>query len=135
MWCRRRRRSPSTFATHNDQILQEAEARLVEFCSQIAESEGVTIEAVSLARFEPVEFNERVINSVEHQAKELGLSTRRMPSGAGHDAQMLSRVAPAAMVFVPSVNGISHNVDEFTKPADNENGANVPTPSRPRPGR
>ncbi len=109
----------------DEQILQKAEARLTEFCQEIAESEGVTIEAVSLARFEPVEFNEQLVDSVEHQAKALGLSTRRMPSGAGHDAQMLSRVAPAAMVFVPSVNGISHNIAEFTKPADNENGANV----------
>ena len=108
---------------------------MVEFCNEIAESEGVTIEAVSLARFEPVEFNQRVIDSVEHQAKELGLSTRRMPSGAGHDAQMLSRVAPAAMVFVPSVNGISHNVAEFTQASRQREWCKRLTPSRPKPGR
>jgi N-carbamoyl-L-amino-acid hydrolase len=48
-----------------------------------------------------------------------------MPSGAGHDAQMLARVCPTAMIFVPSAGGISHNVKEFTSPADLEAGANV----------
>ena len=48
-----------------------------------------------------------------------------MPSGAGHDAQMLARVCPTAMIFVPSAGGISHNVKEFTCPADLEAGANV----------
>ena len=49
----------------------------------------------------------------------------RMPSGAGHDAQMLARVCPTAMVFVPSVNGLSHNIAEFTAPADIQAGADV----------
>jgi N-carbamoyl-L-amino-acid hydrolase len=48
-----------------------------------------------------------------------------MPSGAGHDAQMLARVCPTAMIFVPSVNGLSHNIAEFTETADLERGANV----------
>ena len=49
----------------------------------------------------------------------------RMPSGAGHDAQMLARVCPAGMVFVPSARGISHNPAEHTDDADLEAGANV----------
>ena len=48
-----------------------------------------------------------------------------MPSGAGHDAQMLARVCPTAMIFVPSANGLSHNIAEYTAPADLERGANV----------
>ena len=48
-----------------------------------------------------------------------------MTSGAGHDAQMLSRICPAAMIFVPSVKGISHNAAEHTAPGDLEAGANV----------
>jgi N-carbamoyl-L-amino-acid hydrolase len=48
-----------------------------------------------------------------------------MPSGAGHDAQMLARICPVAMVFTPSVGGLSHNIAEFTEPADIEAGANV----------
>ncbi len=48
-----------------------------------------------------------------------------MPSGAGHDAQDVARVAPVAMIFVPSVGGISHSPKEYTRPADMANGANV----------
>jgi len=54
-----------------------------------------------------------------------GYTTRRMPSGAGHDAQMLARVCPTGMIFVPSANGLSHNIAEFTATEDLERGANV----------
>jgi len=66
-----------------------------------------------------------VIRCIEGVAARLGFSQRRMTSGAGHDAQMLARVCPAAMIFVPSVKGISHNAAEYTAPADLEAGANV----------
>ena len=62
---------------------------------------------------------------VEATAQRLGHTTRRMPSGAGHDAQMLARICPAAMIFTPSVNGLSHNIAEHTHPADVTAGADV----------
>ena len=62
---------------------------------------------------------------VERTAKALGYSVHRLPSGAGHDAQMMARVCPAAMVFTPSHEGISHNPAEHTDPADLEAGSNV----------
>lgn len=65
---------------------------------------------------------QRVINT---SAKELGLTTRFMQSGAGHDAQEIALIAPVAMIFVPSVGGISHSPKEFTKSVDMANGANV----------
>jgi N-carbamoyl-L-amino-acid hydrolase len=105
--------------------LQQAEARLRAFVAETAEAEGVEIESRTLARFEPVDFDPRVVDMVEASAKAQGRSSRRLPSGAGHDAQMLARVCPTAMVFVPSVNGISHNVTEFTEAIDVEAGANV----------
>ena len=52
-------------------------------------------------------------------------SVRRMTSGAGHDAGIIAALCPTAMIFVPSVGGISHNVAEYTKPEDLEAGANV----------
>ncbi|HWP36303.1 MAG TPA: Zn-dependent hydrolase [Gemmatimonadales bacterium] len=58
-------------------------------------------------------------------ATDLGLSTHSMPSGAGHDAQMLARIGPMGMIFVPSVDGISHSPKEYTRPEDVANGANV----------
>ena len=66
-----------------------------------------------------------MIELVEQTATRLGHSVRRLPSGAGHDAQMLARVCPTSMVFVPSVNGLSHNLAEFTEPADIAAGADV----------
>jgi len=55
----------------------------------------------------------------------LGLSYKFMPSGAGHDAQEMARIAPTGMIFVPSVDGISHSPREFTHPQDMANGADV----------
>lgn len=109
----------------DEAMLQQAEARLHARVGQLAAEEGVSISHRRLARFEPVRFDPALVDRVEAVARELGLSTRRMPSGAGHDAQMLARVCPAAMIFVPSVRGISHNVAEHTEPGDLAAGANV----------
>jgi N-carbamoyl-L-amino-acid hydrolase len=108
-----------------ESTLQEAEQRLATLCAELAEREGVTIEATTLARFEPVAFDPDMIDLVEATARRLGHSVRRMPSGAGHDAQMLARVCPTSMIFTPSVGGISHNPSELTHPTDLENGADV----------
>ena len=105
--------------------LKEAERRVAAFAEETAKAEGCTIEAKRLARFEPVIFDAGMADLIERTARGLGFSVRRMTSGAGHDAQMMQRVAPTAMIFVPSVDGISHNVREFTKPEDLEAGANV----------
>lgn len=109
----------------DDTVLQRAEAMLADAMREIASAEGVQIEARSTARFEPVAFDERIVALVEHNATALGHSVRRMPSGAGHDAQMLARMCPAGMIFVPSHRGLSHNVAEHTEPDDLEAGANV----------
>lgn len=105
--------------------LQEAEAALAEFLDKLAASEGLKVSRRALARFEPVAFDPDMVARVERVARELGHSVRRMPSGAGHDAQMLARMCPTSMIFVPSVGGISHNVTEFTHPEHLEAGANV----------
>jgi beta-ureidopropionase / N-carbamoyl-L-amino-acid hydrolase len=105
--------------------LQEAERRVAAFVAETALAEGCTVESRRLARFEPVIFDAGMADLIERTARDLGHSVRRMTSGAGHDAQMMQRVAPTAMIFVPSVGGISHNVREFTKPEDLEAGANV----------
>ena len=73
----------------------------------------------------PALTDERIRALIDQAAAGLGLSARRMPSGAGHDAQDIARIAPAGMIFVPSVGGISHSPEEFTRPEDMANGANV----------
>jgi len=66
-----------------------------------------------------------VQEKIQESAVALGLKTKYMQSGAGHDTQQISLIAPVGMIFVPSVGGISHSPNEFTKPEDMENGANV----------
>ena len=88
-------------------------------------TDGVAITAERLARFEPVVFDENIVKLIEEAAKKRGLQTRRMTSGAGHDAQMMARICPTAMIFVPSVDGISHSPKEFTRDSDLIAGANV----------
>ena len=63
-------------------------------------------------------FDCTVVEQIEELAQQTGLSTKRMPSGAGHDAQMMARICPTGMIFVPSLDGISHNPAEHTDERD-----------------
>ncbi|MDP1752670.1 MAG: Zn-dependent hydrolase [Reyranella sp.] len=105
--------------------LKEAEVRVAAHIAEVAKAERVEVEAEVLARFEPVIFDAKLVDRVERHAKALALSTRRMPSGAGHDAQMMQRLCPTAMIFVPSVAGLSHNVKEHTEAVDLAAGGQV----------
>jgi len=105
--------------------LQDAERRLERFLAELAASERLAIQTRRLCRFEPVVFDEGVVRVIEAAAARLGAPVRRMTSGAGQDAQMLARICPAAMIFVPSIDGISHNPAESTRPEHLELGANV----------
>jgi N-carbamoyl-L-amino-acid hydrolase len=109
----------------DENLLKNAEREIEEFCSRLADEEHVTITHRSLARFEPVVFDDRIVSMVEELAKDRGNSVQRMPSGAGHDAQMLSRMCPTGMIFVPSHKGLSHNVNEHTDRDDLVAGANL----------
>lgn len=105
--------------------LQEAEQKVRLFIEQISRQEGVTITVEPLVRFQPVAFDALLADEIEQAATELGLSSLRMISGAGHDAQMIARIAPAAMIFVPSEQGISHNPREHTDDQQLIQGAEV----------
>jgi len=109
----------------DERVLEEAESRLFAFADRAAAAEGVGVARRALARFQPVAFAPELVARVEAIAGELGYRVRRLPSGAGHDAQMLASICPACMIFVPSARGVSHNVEEFTSPADLEAGGKV----------
>ena len=109
----------------DEATLQRAEAELAAFVQRLADEQQVQVQTRRLVRFEPVRFDERLVRLIEDHARERGHVTRRMTSGAGHDAQMMARIAPSAMVFVPSVGGISHNPREHTEPADLLHGTEV----------
>ncbi len=109
----------------DDDLLKAAENRLMAAAEAAAKAEGCTLKTRSLARFAPVVFDETVVAKVEAAAMERQMSVKRMPSGAGHDAQMFAPNCPTAMVFVPSEAGLSHNIKEHTEEADLVAGAQV----------
>ena len=109
----------------DEKTLQEAERQLAGFLERLAAQEEIAIATRSLARFEPVSFPSEMVSLIETTARELNLPCRRLPSGAGHDAQMMARLCPATMIFVPSVGGLSHNVREHTEPEHLHAGASV----------
>ena len=109
----------------DEQKLQQAEHTMTSFIEQICKAEGVTFESRTLARFEPVWFDKDMVKLVSKIASKLGNRVKSMPSGAGHDAQMFAPNCPTAMIFVPSRNGISHNVSEFTEPKHIQAGSDV----------
>jgi beta-ureidopropionase / N-carbamoyl-L-amino-acid hydrolase len=109
----------------DDADLAEAERRLRDHVAALADGEGVEVGWRQLARFEPVTFDRTVVDLVERTAAGHGHTVLRLPSGAGHDAQMFARVCPTGMVFVPSRGGVSHNPAEYTHPADLAAGAQV----------
>src|SRR5918995_2547059 len=74
---------------------------------------------------EPAPTDERIRRIIAKAANSLNLTHKAMPSGAGHDAQEISHIAPTGMIFVPSVGGVSHSPKEFTSQQDMANGANV----------
>jgi beta-ureidopropionase / N-carbamoyl-L-amino-acid hydrolase len=92
---------------------------------QIAVSSGTTFDFKSINENTPAPTDPRVRELIVASARELGLTTKLMPSGAGHDAQDMARLGPVGMIFVPSVGGISHSPRELSRPGDITNGANV----------
>jgi N-carbamoyl-L-amino-acid hydrolase len=100
-----------------DRIRAEAEV--------IVRRHDVTLTHERSTRFDPAISDPAVQQVITDAAAGLNLSSRAMPSGAGHDAQVIAGIGPMGMIFVPSVGGISHSPLEFTKPEDVTNGANV----------
>ena len=97
------------------------------FCralSAIARRRGLMFEYQILSEIDPVTCDRAIVATVEDVAKRLGVPTRRLPSGAAHDAQMMAELAPIGMIFVPSKDGRSHSAAEWTPWESIEIGAN-----------
>jgi N-carbamoyl-L-amino-acid hydrolase len=92
---------------------------------RIASANGTTVSFQPTLTNAPSPTDARVRDAVTSAAKDLGLRPHSMVSGAGHDAQNMAGIGPSGMLFVPSVNGISHSPAEFTKDEDVVNGANA----------
>jgi len=109
----------------DEKRLKKAELEIKSIIEKTCDREGVSFESRTLARFEPVSFDKNMVEMVSNTASKLGYRVKSLPSGAGHDAQMFAPNCPTAMIFVPSHNGISHNVKEFTEKKHIQAGANV----------
>ncbi|HSO74570.1 MAG TPA: Zn-dependent hydrolase [Blastocatellia bacterium] len=93
--------------------------------TRIAEATGTRFDFRQTSVSAPALTDERIRRLIDETAKGLGLTTKQLPSGAGHDAQEMARLGPVGMIFVPSLAGISHSPREFSTPEDIANGANV----------
>jgi beta-ureidopropionase / N-carbamoyl-L-amino-acid hydrolase len=107
------------------EMLQRLAAESRGLAAEIARSRGLEVVVETILDIDPVRMSSRVMDAAAHAAGALGLETLRMPAMAGHDAQVVGKVAPAGMIFVPSKDGRSHSPLEFTADPDIEQGANV----------
>ncbi|HSE20796.1 MAG TPA: Zn-dependent hydrolase [Pyrinomonadaceae bacterium] len=92
---------------------------------QIENASGTKFEFKQVSVSQPALTNTMIRKTIDDTAKQLGLSTKSLPSGAGHDAQEIAELGPVGMIFVPSRDGISHSPREFTRPEEVTNGTNV----------
>jgi hydantoinase/carbamoylase family amidase len=97
-------------------------AAIVAAGREIAAARGLELEVTPIVEDVPVTCDEAVVAATEAACTELGLTYRRMISGAYHDAMIMGRRVPVGMIFVPSVGGVSHHPDEYTAPEDLECG-------------
>ena len=109
----------------SDEDMDAMRAALVALLDECAAEWGLGVEVSDTPPVVPARMDEAVMRAIERAADGLGLSNQRLLSFAGHDTQNMARVAPAAMYFVPSVAGISHNPNELTHDADCVKGGNV----------
>ena len=85
---------------------------------QIARERGVKVDILTIRDEEPAPMHPGVIALIRCMCEERGVPFEVMPSGAGHDAMQMAKIAPTGMIFIPSTNGISHNPTEWTDPED-----------------
>jgi beta-ureidopropionase / N-carbamoyl-L-amino-acid hydrolase len=106
-------------------VMERMEQALLELARASDGAGGVAISSTLIASIAPTAMDERLIAKITAAARAEGASSLRMQSGAGHDAMILARRVPAAMLFVPSIGGRSHDISEDTDEADIRRGLRV----------
>lgn len=113
------------FRHPDETVLGVQDQQLHEAVARIAEGIGLQASVKQIFQYAPIAFDKDCVDVVQTAAAALGYSHRRMISGAGHDACYLNQVAPTAMIFVPCVDGLSHNEAEEIHPHWSKAGADV----------
>jgi N-carbamoyl-L-amino-acid hydrolase len=109
----------------DEAVMQEVANACRKTLSAIARKHRLMFEYEQSSWLAPKPCSKALTDQIEAQVKQMGYSYLRMPSGAGHDTQFLSEITEAGLIFIPSVNGVSHAPDEWSHWHDVENGANV----------
>jgi N-carbamoyl-L-amino-acid hydrolase len=104
---------------------KRATAKIVDLMDGISVRRKVEIDWEILSDEEPVPMSRKIIAQLEKTAKETGIPYLRLPSGAGHDAMNMARITDAGMIFVPSINGVSHNIAEKSRMEDIRQGTEL----------
>lgn len=102
----------------NMQDKQRAVSKVIKLLSTIQEKRGINISYEVLSDEEPVTLSDKIVKSLEEEAKKLNLSYMLMPSGAGHDAMYMTNITDVGMIFIPSIDGVSHNIKEYSRMED-----------------
>ncbi|MBN23032.1 MAG: Zn-dependent hydrolase [Bdellovibrionaceae bacterium] len=109
----------------DDEHMQEIENACRKTISAICRRRGLMFEFEELSRLSPTACDQRMVSLIEGEAQKLNLKYMRMKSGAGHDAQIFGRHIPSGMIFIPSLNGVSHSPEEWSSLEHIEMGANL----------
>jgi beta-ureidopropionase / N-carbamoyl-L-amino-acid hydrolase len=113
------------FRDLSEAVLRELGDALKTRAAAVAQGTGTTITVTLASTNVPAMATSGVQAAIGRAAEAAGLKTMRLPSGAGHDAQQIAKIAPMGMIFVPSVGGISHSPKELTTWEDCARGADV----------
>ena len=113
------------FRDETTQRIRQAANRFREVCDGLCQRWDVSIDIEEIGLHAPAPMDEGLREVIRDSARKLGLDVASLPSGAGHDAQSMAEITRAGMIFVPSVEGVSHSPREYTPPEDCANGANV----------
>ncbi len=106
-------------------LLYEMERALLALAQECAAAANVTVEMRQLAHIPAAQMSPTIIDAIERACKVVGVTHTRMASYASHNSQVMSAFTPSGMLFIPSLNGLSHNPDEFSRWDDVVKGANV----------
>ncbi len=109
----------------DQEALQKVQSQLVALAIEVAEEYDVSVTSTAIEKYDPVHFATPIVDAVEEATRDAGLTGHRMFSGAGHDAGLIGMKHPAAMIFIPSKDGISHNPAEYSSPEQIQHGLEV----------
>jgi len=113
------------FRSRDKDSLEKLKAGVINLANDVARHRGLDVSLEEVAVWDPVHMSPDIQRIINTSASNLGLSTASIASAAGHDAQSFAPIIPTGMIFIPSIGGISHSPQEFSKWRDCVNGAKV----------